>query len=65
MQVFLQHFGKKKADKDYDQRFDVYPSEKYVGNDYQVQGDGFIDFLDFLVLQQEIEKQDKLMQIIK
>lgn len=62
---FFPHFGKKLEDKDFDPKFDVYPHRVYNDDVTFKQGDGRIDLLDFLELQREIERQDKLLEIVK
>ena len=52
MQKFLPEFGLESKDSRFEAKFDF-------------NGDGRIDLLDFLALQREIERQEKLLQIVK
>jgi hypothetical protein len=61
MEQFIPNFGKTAKDNNFDKIYDIFPpAPSDLPEDKIKQGDGRIDLLDFLVLQQEIERQDKL-----
>lgn len=66
MEQFISNFGQTSKDVNFDKIYDIFPpAPSDLPVDKIKQGDGRIDLLDFLELQKEIERQEKLLQIVK